>query len=93
MAGSAKKGSEDMTLIELQQFHWASCIQAAADIVGGNMKLFGLDPGISPEVRGEGNLTAKDVANQVVSLAMQINFATRPLGDGQHDCTCEPPQS
>ena len=93
MAASAKKEGEDMTLIELQQFHWASCIQAAADIVGRNLRSFGLDPEISPEVRGEGHLTAKDVAAQVVTLAMEINFATRPLDPAEHDCTCEPPQS
>ena len=80
MAASAKKEGEDMTLIELQQFHWASCIQAAADIVGRNLRSFGLDPEISPEVRGEGHLTAKDVAAQVCQSRYGDQLRYPPLG-------------
>ena len=77
-----------MYLHELQVFHWAFCIQAAAEIVGANMKLFGLDSEVAPEVRSGGNLTDEDVALRVVDLAREINFATRPLGDVSGDCAC-----
>ena len=88
MAGPAKKDGEDMYLHELQVFHWAFCIQAAAEIVGPNMKLFGLEGEISPEAGSKGNLTDEYVALRVVHLAKEINFATRPLGNVRVDCAC-----
>ncbi len=88
MAGPAKKEREDMYLHELQVFHWAFCIQAAAEIVGANMKTFGLEGEISPEAGRKGNLTYEDVSRRVVKLARGINFATRPLGDVPGDCAC-----
>ena len=76
-----------MHLHELQVFHWAFCIQAA-EIVGANMKLVGLDSEVAPEVRSGGNLTDVDVALRVADLAREINFATRPLADVPADCAC-----
>ena len=77
-----------MYLHELQIFHWAFCIQAAAEIVGPNLKFFGLEGEISPEAGSTGNLTDEYVALRVVNLAKELNFATRPLGDVPGHCAC-----
>ena len=77
-----------MYLHELQVFHWAFCIQAAAEIVGPNMKFFGLEGEISPEAGSKGCLTDEDVALRVVNLAREINVATRPLGYVEDNSAC-----
>ncbi len=76
-----------MYLHELQVFHWAFCIQAA-EIVGSNMKLSGLDSEVAPEVRIGRNLTDEAVALRAVNLVREINFATRPVGYVEDDSAC-----
>ena len=66
---------------ELKELRWAAYIQAAAGIIGSNMKTFGFDDGelVLSEPEEALSPSDEDVAMRVLSLAGALRVLDSPL--------------